>query len=166
MKFTFHSVLLLLLLSSLVGCARRPAATYQPLAAATTAPETARLLFLSCRLTAGPTGTRLEVLQAKAVPGDLKAPEADADTPDFVRVLQLDGRGRVLTQVRVMHPLRRSVEHVADDHRTFQRSEVVLPTAEFFVRLTLRPTTTVIRVEEVVAGTTTTLSEFPIPVKS
>ncbi|MBH8557511.1 hypothetical protein [Hymenobacter negativus] len=160
-------ILLIFLLSSLAGCARRPAATYQPLAAATTAaPETARLLFLSCRLTAAPAGTQLEVLQAKAVPGDLKIPEADADTPDFLRVLQLDGQGQVLNQVRVPHPLRRSVEHVADDHRTFQRSEVVLLTAEFFVRLALRPTTAAIRVEEVVAGTTAKLSEFPIPSKS
>ena len=166
MNFFFKPLLLLLLLSSLAGCARRPAPAYQPLAAATAAPEAARLLFLSCRLTAAATGTRLEVLQAKAVPGELKTPEADAESPDFVRVLQLDGRGQVLSQVRVAHPLRRSVEHVADDHRTFQRSEVVLPTAEFFVRLALRPTTAAIRVEEVVAGTTTTLSEFSIPSKS
>lgn len=166
MNLAFRPLLLLWLLSSLAGCARRPAATYQPLAAAPAAPETARLLFLSCRLTAAPTGTRLEVLQAQAVPGDLKTPEADAETPDFVRVLQLDGRGQVLSQVRVAHPLRRSVEHVADDHRTFQRSEVVLPTAEFFVRLALRPTTAAIRMEEVLTGTTVLLSEFPVPPKS
>ncbi|WP_460618329.1 hypothetical protein [Hymenobacter ruber] len=167
MNFPSKTLPLLLLLSSLAGCARRPAATYQPLATATAEPEAAsRLLFLSGRLTATPAGTQLEVLQAKALPGDLKIPEADADTPDFLRVLQLDGQGRVLNQVRVPHPLRRSVEHVADDHRTFQRSEVVLPTAEFFVRLALRPTTAAIRVEEVVAGTTTKLSEFPIPSKS
>jgi hypothetical protein len=164
-KFAFNP-LLLLLLSALVGCARRPAAAYQPLAATTTAPEAARLLFLSCRLTATATGTRLEVLQAKAVSGELKTPEAEPDTPDFLRVLQLDGRGQVLSQLRIPHPLRHSVEHIADDHRTFQRSEVVLPTAEFFVRLALRPTTAAIRVEEVVTGTTTKLSEFPIPAKS
>ncbi|MDB5267413.1 MAG: hypothetical protein JWP58_453 [Hymenobacter sp.] len=169
MNFAFKPLPFLLLLSSLAGCARRPAAAYQPLpaaTAATAAPEATRLLFLGCRLTAAPTGTRLEVLQAKAVPGDLKTPEADADTPDFVRVLQLDGRGRVLSQLRVAHPLRHSVEHVAGDHRTFQRSELVLPSAEFFVRLALRPATATIRVEEVIAGTTTRLSEFPVPPKS
>ena len=166
MNFTLKPLVLFFLLSSLAGCTRRPVAAYQPLAAATTAPEAARLLFLSCRLTATPTGTRLEVLQAKAVPGELKTLEADADTPNFLRVLQLDGRGQVLSQVRVAHPLRRSVEHIGDDHRTFQRSEVVLPTAEFFVRLALRPATATIRIEEVVTGTTTTLSEFPIPSKS
>ena len=50
------------------------------------------MLFLSCRLTAAPGGP-LEVLEVKAVPGALKAPDADADAPDFVRVSQLDARG-------------------------------------------------------------------------
>jgi len=53
------------LLIGLPGCAHRPAARYQPpaTAAAEAAPQ---LLFLSCRLTAGTAGSRLEVLDAKA----------------------------------------------------------------------------------------------------
>ena len=47
-----------------------------------------------------------------------------------------DGRW---TQVRVAHPLRRRVEHVATDRRTFQRSEVTQSTAEFFYQYQLRP---------------------------
>ncbi len=159
------NLLLLSLLIELPGCAQRPTARYQPLAAvpSATAPQ---LLFLSCRLSAGAAGSRLEVLNAKAVAGDLKSPAADADTPDFVRVSQLDRQGQSLAQARIAHPLRRSVEHVGDDHRTFQRSEVVLPTAEFFVRLALQPAAATIRIEEVAGGKTALLTEFPIPPKS
>ena len=159
-----HSLLFTLLIG-LPGCAHRPAARYQPpaTAAAEAAPQ---LLFLSCRLTAGTAGSRLEVLDAKAVAGALKSPVADADTPDFVRVSQLDRRGQPLAQTRVAHPLRRRVEYVGDDHRTFQRSEVVLPTAEFFVRLALRPAAATIRIEEVADGKTAQLTEFPVPTKS
>ncbi|WP_210516554.1 hypothetical protein [Hymenobacter terricola] len=165
MKQLSKPLLLLGLLTGVAGCTRRPAAAYQPLVATATlaAPQ---LLFLSCRMTAATTGSRLEVLQARAVPGDLKTPEADADTPDFVRVSQLDNRGQALAQLRVAHPLRHSVEHVGDDHRTFQRSEVKLPSGEFFVRLALRPTAATIRVEEVADGNTTLLTEFPVPPKS
>lgn len=87
--------LLFTLLIGLPGCAIRPAARYQPPAPklAEAAPQ---LLFLSCRLTAGAAGSRLEVLDAKAVAGTLKSPVADADTPDFVRVSQLDRQGRPL----------------------------------------------------------------------
>ena len=156
---------LLISLESLSGCARRPAAAYTPLPATAPAGTTARLLFLSCRLTAGTTGPKLDMLHVQAVPGDLKAPDAEADTPDFVRVSQLDARGQALAQLRVPHPLRRSAEHVASDHRTFQRSEVVLPTAEFFVRLALRPAAATIRIEEIADGKTTLLTELPIPAK-
>ncbi|MBD2721660.1 hypothetical protein [Hymenobacter armeniacus] len=154
-----------LLLAGFLGCARRPAAAYQPVAAEASVPAP-QLLFLSCRLTAAPAGTQVQVLQAQAVPGDLKAPDPDADVPNNVRVSQLNGQGQPLAQVRVAHPLRRSVEHVADDQRTFQRSEVVVPTAELFVRLALRPTATAIRLEEVVDGKTNLLTEIPIPRKS
>lgn len=148
------------------GCARRPVAAYTPPAAPTATAPAARLLFLSGRLTANAAGTRLEVLSLTAVAGEAKAPDADADTPDYLRIAQLDGQGQPLAQVRLVHPLRRSVEHVGDDHRTFQRSEVVLPTAEFFVRLTLLPAATRIRVEEIINGTATLLTELPVPAKS
>ena len=152
------------LLFGQLGCAHRPTARYQPpaTAAAEAAPQ---LLFLSCRLTAGAPSTHLEVLNAKVVPGELRTPVADATTPNFVRVSQLDRQGQPLAQARLEHPLRRSVEHVGDDQRTFQRSEVVLPTAEFFVRLSLRPAATTIRIEEVADGKTALLTEFPISPK-
>ena len=156
-----------MLLMGLSGCARRPAAAYQPLTTdAAAAPVAPRLLFLSGRLTAAPTGTRLEVLHLKAVPGDLKLPNTDADTPAFLRVSQLDRQDQPLAQLRVAHPLRRSVEHVGDDQRTFQRSDVVLPTAEFFVRLALQPAATTLRVEEIIDGKTNTLANLSIPPKS
>ncbi|MDB5235801.1 MAG: hypothetical protein JWR44_2794 [Hymenobacter sp.] len=158
-------LLLLSLLLELPACAHRPAASYQPMATAATA-ATPQLLFLSCRMTAGAAGAWLEVLDVKAVAGELKAPAADADTPDFLRVSQLDRQGQPLAQTRVAHPLRRSVEHVGEDHRTFQRSEVVLPTAEFFVRLSLRPAAATLRIEEVADGKTALLTELPIPPKS
>jgi len=104
-------------------------------------------------------------MHAEAVPGTLKAPEASADTSTFLRVSQLDGHSQVVGETRVTHPLRRSLEHVADDQRTFQRSEVKLPTAEFFVRLALQPTATTVRIEEVADGRTSILSELPIPSK-
>ena len=155
-----------LLIGALGGCARQPTASYTPLAGTTPADVAARLLFLSGRLTTAPDGTRLEILSLKAVPGELKTPDAEAEAPDFVRVSQLDARGQALAAQRVPHPLRRRVEHVADDHRTFQRSEVLLPTAEFFVRLALKPTATTIRLEEIADGKTTLLTELPIPAKS
>ncbi|GAA3988438.1 hypothetical protein GCM10022407_36300 [Hymenobacter antarcticus] len=158
-------VAIVLALAGLAGCAHRPAATYLPAApaAAVVAPQ---LLFLSCRMTAETTGSRLQVLRAEVVAGTLKMPDSEADAPDFVRVTQLDGQGQHLAQARVSHPLRRRVEHVAADQRTFQRSEVVLPTAEFFVRMALQPTAASIRVEEVADGRTTLLSELPVPPKS
>ena len=162
MKYTGHVLACALLLNGLAGCARRPAASYQPPASADTAPQ---LLFLSCRMTAATAGTQLQVLQAKAVPGELKVPEPEAEAPDFVRLSQLDERGRALSQTRLAHPLRRRVEHVGDDQRTFQRSEVQLPTAEFFVRLALQPAAASIRIEEVADGKTTLLTEFPVPPK-
>lgn len=155
----------MLALTGLTGCAHRPAATYLPAApaAATVAPQ---LLFLSCRMTAEAAGSRLQVLRAEVVPGTLKMPDTEADAPDFVRVTQLDGRGQPLALARVAHPLRRRVEHVAADQRTFQRSEVTLPTAEFFVRMALQPAAASIRVEEVADGRTTVLTELPVPPKS
>ena len=160
----------MLLLAGLVACARRPTAYQPPVGSAPTSATSSaapQLLFLSCRLTAaGPAATRLEVLRAEAVAGTLKSLDAEADTPDFVCVTQLDGQGQALAQLRVPHPLRRQVEHVADDQRSFQRSEVVLPTAEFFVRLALQPAATRIRLEEMADGRLTLLTELPIPPKS
>ena len=98
-----------------------------------------QLLFLSCRMTTETAGSRLQVLRAEMVAGTLKVPDPEADAPDFVRVTQLDGQGQPLAQMRVAHPLRRRVEHVATDRRTFQRSEVTQPTAEFFYQYQLRP---------------------------
>ena len=92
--------------------------------------------------------------------------DPESDAPDFVRVTQLDGQGQPLAQMRVSHPLRRRVEHVAADQRTFQRSEVVLPTAEFFVRMALQPAAASIRVEEVADGRTALLTAIPVPPKS
>ncbi|WP_426060645.1 hypothetical protein [Hymenobacter sp. B1770] len=129
-------------------------------------PAPAQLLFLSCRLSAEALGTRVEVLQMEAVAGELRTAPADADTPDFVRVSQLNRQGKSLAQAMLPHPLRRSVEHVGDDHRTFQRSELVLPTAEFFVRLALRPDAVTIRIEESTGGKTALLTDLPIPPKS
>ena len=153
------------MLAGLAGCAHRPAATYLPAApaAATVAPQ---LLFLSCRMTTEPTGSLLQVLRAEVVAGTLKMPDPKADAPDFVRLTQLDGQGQPLAQLRVAHPLRRRVEHVAPDQRTFQRSELTLPTAEFFVRMALQPAATSIRVEEIADGRTTLLTELPVPPKS
>ena len=169
MKTAAYSALFMLLLAGLAACARHPAAYQAPLSSAPTSATSAapQLLFLSCRLTAaGPAATRLEVLRAEAVAGTLKSPDAEADTPDFVRVTQLDGQGQALTQVRVPHPLRRQIEHVADDQRSFRRSEVVLPTAEFFVRLALHPAATRIRLEEMADGRLTLLTELSVPPKS
>lgn len=165
MKLAAYQLLAMLLLAA---CARRPAA-YQPLSSlpASEPGNAPQLLFLSCRLTAtSAAGPRLELLRAESVDGTLKNLDADADTPDFVRVTQLGSQGQALAAQRVPHPLRRQVEHVADDQRTFQRSEVVLPTAEFFVRLALRPAATRIRLEEMAAGRLTLLTEFPVPSKS
>ena len=157
----------IVLLAGLAGCAARPPATYQP-AAATSPAVAPQLLFLSCRMTAAATGSQLTVLGAEVVAGTLKMPDAaaEAQASDFVRVTQLDARGQPLARARVAHPLRRRVEHVAADHRTFQRSEVVLPTAEFFVRMALQPAAARIRVEEVADGRTSLLAEMPVPPKS
>lgn len=165
MKFLHLLVAVGLALAGLAGCARRPAAAYQPAAtaAAATAPQ---LLFLSGRMTAEPTGSRLQVLRTEVVAGTLKMPDPDPDAPDFVRLTQLDGRGQPLAQVRVAHPLRRRVEHVAADQRTFQRGEVVLPSAEFFVRMALQPAAASIRIEEVADGRTALLATISVPPKS
>ena len=165
MKFLYPLVTVGLALAGLAGCARRPAAAYQPdaTAAAATAPQ---LLFLSGRITAEPTGSRLQVLRTEVVAGTLKMPDPDPDAPDFVRLTQLDGRGQPLAQVRVAHPLRRRVEHVAADQRTFQRGEVVLPSAEFFVRMALQPAAASIRIEEVADGRTALLATISVPPKS
>ena len=96
-----------------------------------------QLLFLSCRMTTETAGSRLQMLRAEVVAGTLKMPDPEAS--DFVRVTQLDGQGQPLAQVRVSQPLRRRLENVAADRRTFQRGEVVLPTAEFFYQYQLRP---------------------------
>ena len=165
MKFSYLLVAIGLALAGLAGCARRPAATYQPPAAAA-AVLVPQLLFLSCRLTAAPAGAQLQVLRAEVVAGTLKMPDPEPEGPDFVRVTQLDGQGQPLVQVRVAHPLRRRVEHVAADQRTFQRSEVVLPSAEFFVRMALQPAAASIRVEEVADGRTALLTAIPVPPKS
>ena len=165
MKFLHLLVAVGLALAGLAGCARRPAAAYRPTAtvAAATAPQ---LLFLSGRMTAEPTGSRLQVLRTEVVAGTLKMPDPDPDAPDFVRLTQLDGRGQPLAQVRVAHPLRRRVEHVAADQRTFQRGEVVLPSAEFFVRMALQPAAASIRIEEVADGRTALLATISVPPKS
>lgn len=152
------------LLHGLLACAHRPVGDYTPLSVAAAVPAP-KLLFLSGRLTAEVSGSRLQDIHAEAVSGTLKVPEAAVNTPDFLRVSQLNGRSQVVGEMRVSHPLRRSVEHVADDQRTFQRSEVQLPTAEFFVRLVLQPTATTVRIEEVANGQTSLLSELPIPSK-
>ncbi len=149
----------------LVGCARRPAATYQPTTPAVVA-VAPQLLFLSCRMTTVAAGSRLQVLRTEVVAGTLKTPDADAEGPDFVRVSQLDDRGQLLAQVRVAHPLRRRVEYIAADQRTFRRSEGVLPTAEFFVRMAVQLAAANIRVEEVADGRTVLLTELPIPPKT
>ena len=155
-----------MMLSQAGGCARRPVAVYTPPATATEAAPAARLLFLSGRLTASPAGTQLEVLSLKTVAGEAKTPDAGADTPDYLRIAQFDEQGQPLAQTRLAHPLRRSVEHVAADQRTFERSEVVLPTAEFFVRLALLPAAARLRIEEIADGKTILLTELPIPAKS
>ncbi|HLK96972.1 MAG TPA: hypothetical protein VK364_04325, partial [Hymenobacter sp.] len=150
------------LLGGLLSCTRSPALYYQPPMAEKTAARP-QLLFLSCRLSSEATGSRLEVVHVEAVPGSLKTAVADATTPDMVRVLQLNNQGKALVQVQIEHPLRRSIEHVANDQRTFERTTVVLPAAEFFVRLALQPTAVSIRIEEVIDGKTTVLRIFPIP---
>ena len=165
MKFPHLLGAIGLVLAGLAGCARRPAATYQPTATAATV-LVPQLLFLSCRMTAATAGSQLQVLRAEVVAGTLKMPDPEADAADFVRVTQLDGQGQPLAQVRVAHPLRRRVEHVAADQRTFQRSEVVLPSAEFFVRMALQPAAASIRVEEVADGRTALLTAIPVPPKS
>ncbi|HEX8429047.1 hypothetical protein [Hymenobacter sp.] len=152
------------MLHELAACAYHPAGDYKPLPAATVAP-TPKLLFLSGRLTAEASGSQLQDLHLQAVPGVLKTAEAVVNTPDFLRVSQLNGQNQVMMETRVIHPLRHSVEHVADDQRSFQRSEVKLPTAEFFVRLALHPTAASIRVEEIADGKTVLLRELPIPPK-
>lgn len=148
----------------LLACAHPPVGHYRPLPVATTT-TVPKLLFLSGRLTAEASGSHLHDVHAEAVSGTLKAPETATDTSAFLRVSQLDGRSQVLGETRVTHPLRRSLEHVADDQRTFQRSIVRLPTAEFFVRLVLLPTATTVRIEEIADGQTSILSELPIPSK-
>ena len=91
-------------------------------------------------MTTETAGSRLQVLRAEMMAGTLKVPDPEDNAPNFVRVTRVDGRGRPLTQVRVAHPLRRRVEHVATDRRTFQRSEVTQSTAEFFYhQYQLRP---------------------------
>ena len=153
-----------LLMHGLLACAHHPVGDFKPLPVATIVPAP-KLLFLSGRLTAASAGSRLHDVHAEAVPGTLKTTEAAADTTTFLRVSQLDGRSQVVGETRVTHPLRRNLEHVADDQRTFQRSEVKLPTAEFFVRLALKPTATTVRIEEIADGQTFILSELPIPSK-
>ncbi|MDF7811046.1 hypothetical protein [Hymenobacter sp. YC55] len=148
----------------LLACTHRPVGDFRPLPVSTIAPAP-KLLFLSGRLTAEPSGSRLHDMHAEAVLGTLKAPETATDTSAFLRVSQLDGRSQVVGVTRVTHPLRRSLEHVADDQRTFQRSEVKLPAAEFFVRLALQPTATTVRIEEIADGRTSILSELAIPSK-
>ena len=165
MKFSYLLVAIGLALAGLAGCARRPAANYQPIATAATV-LVPQLLFLSCRMTTETAGSRLQLLRAEVVAGTLKMPDPEAEAPDFVRVTQLDGQGQPLAQMRVSHPLRRRVEHVAADQRTFQRGEVVLPSAEFFVRMALQPAAASIRIEEVADGRTALLATISVPPKS
>ncbi|UOQ67838.1 hypothetical protein [Hymenobacter volaticus] len=141
-----------------------PVGDFRPLPVVTVAPAP-KLLFLSGRLTTEASGSRLHDMHAEAVPGTLKTPETATDTSTFLRVSQLDSRHQVVSETRVTHPLRRSLEHVADDQRTFQRTEVKLSTAEFFVRLALKPTAATVRIEEIANGQTFILSELPIPSK-
>jgi|GEM_PF-5006477 len=161
MQSVYH-LLIWVLLGGLLSCARPSISHHKPPVVETTA-ERPQLLFLSCRLSSEATGSRLEVVHVEAVPGSLKVAVADAATPDFVRVSQLNDQGKALAQVRIEHPLRRSVEHVANDQRTFERTNVVLPAAELFVRLALQPAAVTIRIEEVIDGKTTVLTTFPIP---
>jgi hypothetical protein len=161
MQSAYH-LLIWTLLGGLLGCARSPVSYHKPPVVETKA-ERPQLLFLSCRLSSEATGSRLEVMHVEAVPGRLKVAVADAATPDFVRVSQLNDQGQALAQVRIEHPLRRSIEHVANDQRTFERTNVVLPAAEFFVRLALQPAAVTIRIEEVIDGKTILLTTFPIP---
>ena len=148
----------------LLACAHHPVGDFRPLPVTTVA-ATPKLLFLSGRLTAEAAGSRLHDMHVEAVPGTLKTPETAPDMSTCLRVSQLDSRSQVVSETRVTHPLRRSLEHIADDQRTFKRSEVKLPTAEFFVRLALKPTAATIRIEEIADGQTSILSEFPIPSK-
>lgn len=158
---------LLLGIALLAGsCARRPtaaptAATTRPSAVAT--PAGPRLLFLGGRLTTVSGGpSRLEIAQLQVVPGELKQEPAGPSGPNVLRVSQLDAEGRLLSQQRLPHPLRPVVERVGDDLHTLGRIQAQPLTAEFFTRLTLQPTATLLRVEETLDQRPATLVELPL----
>lgn len=142
------------LVLGLAACTRAPYHYQVPAAAATTEPAAAapQLLFLSLRMHTAPTGERrLELLQARAVPGAVVAP-ASPPSPAAASLLltQLDARGQPCgAATTVPHPLLRNTEAPSPtDSSGFVRRQRRLREAEFFVRLARQPQARSVRVAE------------------
>ncbi|KAA9332172.1 hypothetical protein F0P96_11850 [Hymenobacter busanensis] len=161
------SYTLLVIAGGLTAC-QRPTKQYTPLAVVPTqasqpAASAAKLVFISFKATATPAGpARFELLKTSVVAGSLKAdPTAAGAAETYVAVALLDTRQRVLSTTTIDHPLRRDTEYL-NDARQLGRKTVVLPEAEFFVRLALPSGTAAVRLTEITNRQAAAPADFPL----
>lgn len=152
-----YSLVGLLVLGGLLGSCQRPAsASHQytpPASGATAASPAARpeMVFLAFKAAAPASGpATITLLQSTIAAGKPKSAGPDAtEEPNYLVVRLLGADGQVLSSATTEHPLRHSAETAEADGR-LRRHEVVLPEAEFFVRMALAPQARTVRVEEFV----------------
>ena len=132
-----------------------PASTRVPLS------PPARLVFPTFPLRSLPDSSRQVVLvRTQVVAGSAKPTRSHPPGTTYVRVTQLDAQQRTLLGQVLAHPLQREVEYLTPAGALTRRL-VVVPEADFFVRMPLHAATTALRVEESRAGQPGVVATFP-----
>ena len=148
-----------LLASVLLYCCQPAQHSYQPPQTETAPPK---MVFMTFSIHNDSTGkSELKLLSKKEADGKIKGKSPAVTSPTNLTISLLDGRGKVLVEEVIEHPLYREVEYT-NDKNEFERKALNLKDAEFFVRINLPLTADRALVTEVIDQKKVNSVEFNI----
>jgi hypothetical protein len=119
------------------------------------------MIFLSFRIQRDSVGTTITLLQKKVVDGKIKGEPEPSDSPDHL-VISIVGKNHlVLNSEKIAHPLFRDVE-TTNSQGEFERKNVTLTEAEFFVRMRLPEGSEWVLVEEFIGNKRINSAEYQL----
>jgi hypothetical protein len=143
----------------LLAACRTAKHSYQPHPDVVATPP--EMIFLSFRIHRDSTRNAITLLQKKAVNGKIKGEPQTADTPDHLIVSIVGKNHLVLNSEKIAHPLFRVIE-TTNSKGEFERKNVTLTEAEFFVRMRLPEGSEWVLVEEFIGNQRINSAEYQL----
>jgi hypothetical protein len=119
------------------------------------------MIFLSFRIHRDSAGSNITLLQKKVVDGKIKGEPQRTDNSDHLVISIVAKNHQVLNSQKIVHPLFRDVE-VTNAKGEFERKNVTLTQAEFFVRMRLPEGSESVLVEEFIGNKRINSAEYQL----